>query len=608
MEDQLTLTSALDDFMPPTVRSVDEHREHVRAILASSRDGLQQLEIQIAERIEQMAGRLTDQARDAGERAEQLEAQWQELASHQATLQRSRDELVIALQEIDIQQKTLASDRQTHEADVEAHAREKSLLNDTRRALDHRREQALDEQAELKRKRRQLAREIKDRREDFHLEMEAAQERLARAEAKLQSGRDAAVAELDEECEHQRAKVEERESQRAAVALKLEKLQEEGRCASEAAEARIEELDAAVDDLRGQLDEERQAKQQIEEQSTRAACRLTDTQREVDQKRYELESLTESTEGNLRQVDRLKAELARATTESGDEQGELREQLSQQRRLLKERAAELKESRGEAEQLHKSLDHARREAAAGDSDQVAAMQQQRDALVLQVAELESQASGNGASADLQRRFELAIEDVRELKKRNSELEEQLSAGATAMPPSASQPMTDASGGFDWEAQKQRMMASLDSDFDQGSPEQKEDRLSLEGTIKITDQIVADKDSEIAELKRLLDEQSGTMGDVAVGAAAITDLLDQDELIQQKRESLDQLQTEWQEKLRTAEVEISVERAQLARERAEIDDQQRTLEPVTRSNDGDSEEEKPPRGRWLAKLGLRESEE
>ena len=99
-----------------------------------------------------------------------------------------------------------------------------------------------------------------------------------------------------------------------------------------------------------------------------------------------------------------------------------------------------------------------------------------------------------------------------------------------------------------------------------------------------------------------------MGDVAVGDAAITDLLDQDELIQQKRESLDQLQTEWQEKLRTAEVEISVERAQLARERAEIEDQQRTLEPLRRSTDGEPGEEKPPRGRWLAKLGLRESEE
>jgi hypothetical protein len=204
--------------------------------------------------------------------------------------------------------------------------------------------------------------------------------------------------------------------------------------------------------------------------------------------------------------------------------------------------------------------------------------------------------------DLRRRFEMAVQDVRELKTKNSELTDQLAkakSGVGAAP---------AGGGSDWESMKQRMLAQLESDFDDGNEEEKQAKLSLEGTIKITDQVVAEKDNEIAELKRLLESQSHSMGEMAVGASAIAQVLDQDELIRQERENVKQLQEELQEKLRKAEVESSLERAKLAREKAELEERMRSFEsergaPGSDGGTDSSGKKQPARGKWLARLGL-----
>ena len=111
-----------------------------------------------------------------------------------------------------------------------------------------------------------------------------------------------------------------------------------------------------------------------------------------------------------------------------------------------------------------------------------------------------------------------------------------------------------------------MLAALEAD-DAGTPVTDQDRDNLQNTIRISDRIIAEKDREIAELNRLLEQQSGNIGEVAIGAAAIGAALDNDELVQQERERLVVLQEEWTEKLRKAEVEISVERATFAREKA-----------------------------------------
>ena len=72
--------------------------------------------------------------------------------------------------------------------------------------------------------------------------------------------------------------------------------------------------------------------------------------------------------------------------------------------------------------------------------------------------------------------------------------------------------------------------------------------------------------------------------MAVGASAIAELLNTDELIRVERENLTRLQEELQQKLRQAEIEVSLERARLSRERVAMEDRLRQHERPSQPND------------------------
>ena len=99
--------------------------------------------------------------------------------------------------------------------------------------------------------------------------------------------------------------------------------------------------------------------------------------------------------------------------------------------------------------------------------------------------------------DLRSRYELAMEDVRELKRRN----EQLEASAGSIAP------TEQSDVSSWEAQKSRLLASLADEADEYGMDdsRREEHVTIEGTIRITDDIVSRKDAEIAELHAKLQQ-------------------------------------------------------------------------------------------------------
>lgn len=144
-------------------------------------------------------------------------------------------------------------------------------------------------------------------------------------------------------------------------------------------------------------------------------------------------------------------------------------------------------------------------------------------------------------------------------------------------------------------------ASLNAEIHSGreTPAAFIDRLRLE---------IENRDQEIVELRNLLDQQAETRSDgTAIGASAIADMLDNNELIAQERMKLQQLQADWEEKFREGEIEASLERAKLSRERQEVlqkkqelelqlDQLQREYRQVNATGGGTSR-------RWLAKLGL-----
>jgi hypothetical protein len=169
--------------------------------------------------------------------------------------------------------------------------------------------------------------------------------------------------------------------------------------------------------------------------------------------------------------------------------------------------------------------------------------------------------------------------------------------------------------MDWEAQKRRMLEQLDSDGAEETEDQKKERLLMQEVLKKTDQAVAEKEQEIGELRRLLENQSKNVGEVAVGASAIAQALDSDEIIQQERENLKQMHAKLREELKKAEVDCSLERAKIAREKAELEERLRQWESERAANGGvepgvgghDKGKKGAGRGKWLARLGLGDKE-
>ncbi|MEX2091558.1 MAG: hypothetical protein WD971_02720, partial [Pirellulales bacterium] len=237
-----------------------------------------------------------------------------------------------------------------------------------------------------------------------------------------------------------------------------------------------------------------------------------------------------------------------------------------------------------------------------DSVELVHLRAERDALAERITELEQKSTAPEDSdaaqerADLQRRFELAVEDVRDLKKRNAQLEVQRAASPKSAVPESS------AGLGSWEATKKQMLADLEGEGGDVDDDRQQERATIENTIRITDDALSHKDREIAELKSRLAEGVSTAQDED---AAVHLLVDADEVIAKHRVRIAQLEKETQDKLRAAELELSVERARITRDtahltelKAEIDAQRASGE--THSGPGGAQH---PKRRWLTKLGL-----
>ena len=361
--------------------------------------------------------------------------------------------------------------------------------------------------------------------------------------------------------------------------------------------------------LRARLQEQVHAVEQERESLSLRRCDTNTQRRRIArelQRQHHAQKveITQQREAHCVEREALRSERAQLCVE--------REALRSERAQLLEEIESLRVDHHRLQQ-EQSARLAAEEHADGETER---LREEIETLRTRLAEAELCAASESASEvedrkrdDFKRRFELAMEDIRDLKRRNAELEEQL---GTARSGSPIREIAGAGGKLDWEAQKRQLLASLGAD-DDGEPESAQKRMSIEGTIRITDEIVARKDQEIAELNRMLEEQSSHVGSAAMGANAIAEMLDQDELVRQERENLKRLQSDWRERLRQAEVDISVERARMARERLELDEKLQSLEAERDRLSG--EPIKPGKGvtgsaaqrRWWARLGLKEED-
>jgi hypothetical protein len=232
------------------------------------------------------------------------------------------------------------------------------------------------------------------------------------------------------------------------------------------------------------------------------------------------------------------------------------------------------------------------------------------------AAAESGAAGDGE--DYKRRYELALDDLRELKTNNAQLQEQLTKARSAASTLAKQSQPQGSY-LDWESEKRRLLAALEADSKDDNPDQRAERLKMTDVIRATDTAIAEKEAEIRKLRHRVEElsQSGGQPDAQPDAgktAAVTKAVDADAAVQEERKRLQQFKEEYQAKMSQAEIELSLERAKLARERAELEERLRSAENIVsqatalaNAAGGGTADTRAPRGRWMSRLGLTDAD-
>ena len=351
-----------------------------------------------------------------------------------------------------------------------------------------------------------------------------------------------------------------------------------------------------------ELDEQLPAAQQAEEELPAQECeqRLQELEKTLGETE---QALQESQASNGELSAQLQAAQQRVLELDNTQQHE--EELGQINRKFELALADVRKLKRENGELHAEL-ASRPAVSDAESPELVSLRTERDALAARVSELESAPQEVGDAdlqqdlIDLQRRFELAVDEVRALKQENAELQQQLCAN----PPDSAEPAIDA---FDWQVQKARLLAQLDAE-DQANlePSRREARATIEGTISITDQVVAEKDKQIAALQDSLESKPDEEQLEEIKQALREEVFGNDKMIVAERKRLEAVQQEWQEKLRKAELEISVERAKLARERSALEEKLATVQDPPQ--DANQNQDDKPRRRWMSALGLKDDDD
>lgn len=571
------------------------------------------------EEFSKKSGELEVARRELAVAQEEIAQRRESLAAETAKLDQRASEITakhVAAQVKSDEQKTAA---QELEAEKRRLQDQKAELEHAKQALDRERDLLQIRQRETAAQRRRLAREFRLQRMQLLAEVHQVgnadkvdaksapevdddQVRLLREEIAVRTRQ-------QETLEHQLLELRDSLAAANAEEQKLRQGLEEARAA--AGSSHVDQ--AALTELRQQLEHIQLALQHANGerktlQTTLFSEREQAVQSESRRKReqetleHEVQHLRDQLQRGVMEAENELVESRMAAAQAKVEQDRQQQQLAALRKQLDAKIAEIATLKTQSSVS---------EAAGEDSAALEELRAERDALAAEVEQLRANvgAAGDDHSSevdDLRHRIDMAMGDLRQANAQIADLKRQL-----AQKNGGSAAGSDSGGGAgDWEHQKRLLLAQLEAD-DCSTPQQKKERLKIEDVIAKTSNVVAEKDAEIAELKALLEMRptgGAASAESAFGAAAISQLLDGDELVKQQREALERMTQELQEKLRQCEIDTSLERAKVARERAELQEQlekladERAKSPDNPSRSSD-QLKSPGRRNWLDHLGL-----
>ncbi|QDU90619.1 hypothetical protein Pla175_40280 [Pirellulimonas nuda] len=551
-----TLEDRLGAELQAIADQVSAELESERLLQSSS------IEERSAELIQELDGR----AQELDRAHESIESERAELAQERASLDRQTLE---GLEEIEARNQELAEREQKLDETTQR-------LQQQSEALAQREADQAAEAAQLETSYADLER-LEAEIETKLAELDARSNELADRAAQIESGESGANREVDERVARLTKELAAAQAELESFSLRLEDRDDQTSAAITVLES---ERDATLDEMQ-RLEEEAAAE--------RASADEAIERLRADLKR-EAEARSKERQASAEQCEQLNASLLAAVEQrelapSADELAALEKkfELAQQDAAgLRARLAEL-EAEGADPGLGESL-----------LIELEQTRDDRDAALARIAELENAAaaSGGGAADDdeLRRRFEMAVDDIRQLKSEKAELEAKLLQAPVA------------ENGSDWESQKRRMLASLEGD---SSPERREERATIEGTVRITDEVVAGKDREIAQLRQALEESSARCDEACDAAAAPAPVIN-DAAVDAELARVEELRGQWEAKLREAELELSVERARIAREQSELAEWRIELEGMA-DNVRHAQQPAASGGKsqsnWMRKMGL-----
>ncbi len=208
-------------------------------------------------------------------------------------------------------------------------------------------------------------------------------------------------------------------------------------------------------------------------------------------------------------------------------------------------------------------------------------------------------------AELEARLEAAELEILDLLEQNSDLASQLAKQQVSS--SGHTPHVNFDQSLSWEERKKLILHQLENESanspsEVGSDIASQNRIEIQQILNMTQSEIEKRDRQIAELQSIIEQQSDTRQGVAIGAAAFAQAFDNDELIQLERQKLKQIQCEWEEKLRQAEIDLSMERAKLARERSQLEADLSAKPEVQPTGEYLVQ---PKKRKWLEHLGLKD---